>query len=362
MVSANAFPVMGGAETHIHEVAPRIAGSGFDVTVLTTDRSAQLAAAERVNGVDVRRVRAWPKGRDYYFAPGLYRELTRQHWDLIHCQGYHTLVPVLAMLAAIRTRTPFVVTFHSGGHGSHLRTRLRSIQRRMLRPLLARARRLIAVSDWERVELAALLRLPGSRFVTIPNGAAMQAAPSTVAEDPSLIVSIGRLERYKGHHRAIAAMPHLLELIPEARLRIVGAGPYEAELRRLTDELGVSDMVEIAGVDPRNRDAMARLLTSSALVLLLSEYESQGIAALEALSLGRRLAVADSTALRDLASKGWARAISLDATSAETAQAIFEHLQSDPPQALDLPTWDSCAAQLASLYRDVLGTRTRGQP
>ena len=44
MVSANAFPVMGGVETHIHEVAPRIAEAGFDVTM--RDHRPQRQAAE----------------------------------------------------------------------------------------------------------------------------------------------------------------------------------------------------------------------------------------------------------------------------------------------------------------------------
>jgi len=46
---------------------------------------------------------------------------------------------------------------------------------------------------------------------------------------PHLIVSGGRLERYKGHHRAIAALPELIRRVPDARLYVVGTGPYEGE-------------------------------------------------------------------------------------------------------------------------------------
>ncbi len=40
MVSANAFPLMGGIEMHVHEVSRRLSAAGVDVTVLTTDQPA----------------------------------------------------------------------------------------------------------------------------------------------------------------------------------------------------------------------------------------------------------------------------------------------------------------------------------
>ena len=53
------------------------------------------------------------------------------------------------------------------------------------------------------------------------------------------MLSSGRLERYKGHHRAIEALPLLRSTHPDAHLVILGGGPYEAELRALAERLGV---------------------------------------------------------------------------------------------------------------------------
>jgi glycosyltransferase involved in cell wall biosynthesis len=44
-------------------------------------------------------------------------------------------------------------------------------------------------------------------------------------------VSCGRLERYKGHHRVIEALPLVQQTVPDATLHILGSGPYEKELR-----------------------------------------------------------------------------------------------------------------------------------
>jgi glycosyltransferase involved in cell wall biosynthesis len=356
MVSANAYPVMGGVETHVAQVAPRLAAAGFDVTILASDLTRSLPRRDDLNGVPLLRVPAWPQGRDYYWAPGIARTIRRQRWDLVHCQGYHTLVPPIAMLAALRQRLPYVVTFHSGGHDSAVRNRLRGAQHAVLRPLLARARRLVAVSDFEADHFAHELRLPRERFVVIPNGAAedLAAMPDLPPVEPGLIVSLGRIERYKGHQLAVAALSDVARAMPEARLRIAGAGPYEAELRRLAAASPVAERIEIAAVPAGERRQLAELLSRAELVVLLSEYESQGIAVMEALSLRRPVLVAQTSALAGLAQRGLVRAVPLDADPATLAREMVATMRWSPPADLALPTWDECAAQLAGLYRDVL--------
>ena len=72
MVCPRFLPETGGTETHVYEVSRRLAAlGGFDITVLTTDRSRQLPRQEVIEGIAVLRVPAWPRGRDYYLAPGI---------------------------------------------------------------------------------------------------------------------------------------------------------------------------------------------------------------------------------------------------------------------------------------------------
>lgn len=119
------FPEMGGIETHVHEVSQRLAAAGVKVGILTSDRGGSLPKEEAIGEVRVRRVPAWPKKRDYYFAPSIFREVDTGEWDVIHIQGCHTFVAPFGMLAAIKAGIPFVVTFHSGGHSSFLRNAVR---------------------------------------------------------------------------------------------------------------------------------------------------------------------------------------------------------------------------------------------
>jgi glycosyltransferase involved in cell wall biosynthesis len=362
-VAARYLPHVGGVEIHTYEVGRRLVAAGHRVSVLTTDLTGRLPAYEESQGIHIKRVRAWPSYSDYYFAPGIYNIIGREadRWDLIHCQGYNTFVAPLAMAAAWRAGIPYLVTFHSGGHSSRFRNALRPLQYRVLRPLLARAEQLIGVSRWEVRFFQERLGLPAERFSLISNGAylpqggAVNGAANMRQEAAgTLIVSVGRLERYKGHHRVIAALPALIKEVPDIRLRIIGSGPYEGALRRLAEQIGVADRVDIRGIPGGDRQEMARVLLGAKLVILLSDYESQGISVLEAISLGRPVLVAETTALRDLAESGLARATPLGSTAEEVAQAVLGQLRQPLlPGSVNLPTWDACAAELLNLYRHV---------
>lgn len=361
LVASRYLPYTGGLETHVYEVGRRLARAGIAVTVLTTDLSGQLPTFERSEGVEIRRVRAWPSNKDYYFAPGIYRVITQGHWDLVHCQGYHNLVPPLAMLAARRANIPYIVTFHSGGHSSRLRNALRRPQWMLLRPLLSGAQKLVAVTEFEAEFFRERLKLPAEQFTVIPNGAQLDYIPKSREEvtgktdQGPLIVTIGRLERYKGHQRVIKALPMVREQFPGARIRIVGAGPYEAALRKMASQLDVTEYVEIAAVTTEDRGSMAEILAHANLVTLLSEYESQGIAVMEALALQRPVLVADTSALRQFVDRDLVRAIPLKSSPKEVATAVISQL-SQPlvPMKVEWPTWDDCAANLLVLYRAVM--------
>jgi glycosyltransferase involved in cell wall biosynthesis len=301
-------------------------------------------------------VRAWPARRDYYFAPGIYQFIQQRKWDLIHIQSYHTLVAPLTMLAARRAKIPYLLTFHGGGHSSRLRNTVRGSQLALIRPLLAHAERLVTLARFEKTYYSKKLHLPAERFVLIPNGADLPK-PSNIPQqknDGTLIASVGRLERYKGHQRIIAAMPAILKDRPDVRLWVAGKGPYEPTLRRLAKKLGVEDRVQFMAIAPADRERMAAHLASASLVVLLSEYETHPIAILEALALGCPALVANNSGLGELCDQGLTRGIALNSTPDQIATAVVEQLRRPLiPGKIDLPSWDDCGEGLLHLYNEI---------
>ncbi len=353
-------PELGGLETHVSEVTKRLAHTeDIEVTVLTTDRSGALPREELMNGVRIIRRRSWPRNGELYLSPGIVRVIRRGGWDLVHVQGSQTTVPTIAMLAALSASIPYVLTFHSGGHSSRTHGLVTWIQNKINRPLLARATGLIAVSRFERTRFQRITGLPIERFSVIGNGGALPPVPADTAPETGSIVTSGRLEKYKGHHRVIAALPLIRRSIPRASVTVLGSGPYEAELRSLAERLGVAEQVTFRHLLPHERSQMASILSRSAVMAAMSSYEAHPVAVMEGVALGLPVVGFDVAGIGDLVEDGWVTGVRPDADDAEIAAALTRALQASSeqphrPPEFELPTWESCTAQIAEVYRRVL--------
>jgi len=285
MVCPRYYPSLGGLETVVFETAQRIAALHHGIQVLTTDPTGELAAQEFTDGVNIKRVKAYPKNRDYYIAPQIYHEIAqcrRNGFDIIHFQGWNTFVPVIGMGAAIQFNIPFAISFHSGGHPSRLRNAIRPIQQKLVGMLVRRGQP-IGTSNFETDLMANGMGISRDRIVTIRNGASTLPPSEGVQTDPHLIMSIGRLVRYKGHHRAIAAMPEVLRRMRDARLQVVGSGSYEGALRDLARSLKLDERVSFVSIPPEDRQRYSDVLYTAGLVVSLSEYEANPMVVMEAL-------------------------------------------------------------------------------
>jgi glycosyltransferase involved in cell wall biosynthesis len=356
MVSARALPLVGGIETHVHEVCTRLGAAGVDVTVLTTDRSGGLPVEESQPGYRVKRWQAYPRSRDYYLAPGLARHLLSEDYNVVHVQGVHNLVAPTALAAARRAGVPSVLTFHTGGHSSPLRGSLRPLQWRLLTPLLRSAAALVAVSEYERRIFAAVLGKSSERAIRLIRNGSDPLPVDPFAEKPEgspLLVSVGRLERYKGHHRILRALPTILAEASNARLVIVGDGPYEQPLRAMASQLRVAERVSICGFGPERRAELGKLVADADVLCLLSEYEAHPVAVMEALGAGTKALVADTSGLSELGRAGLATTIGLEATAEQVASAALAVAAAPATAPPALPSWDDCAEQLHRLYHEV---------
>ncbi len=358
MVASRFPPLLGGIETIVDESARRTAARGLDVTVLTTDLSGQLLPCEYREGFTIRRFRAWPSWTDLHVSPNLAREIASGRYDLVHVHGINTFVAPMALMASQRAGIPTVVCFHTGGNSSRLRTAVREPQWRAMRPLLRGSTALVASCAYEVEQFARRLKIDPKRIRLIRNGSEplpVDDSPPFVSGSP-LISSVGRLERYKGHHRLIAAMPALLEMAPDARLVIVGRGPYERKLRRLVSRLRVEDVVAFTSFDSTERAGLGALVRSSDIVALLSDYEANPVAVMEAFALGRKVVLAATSGLTELASEGLATAVPPNILPDELARTLVRMAAAPEPESLDLPTWDQNVDQFLRVYTDTVPT------
>ncbi len=129
-------------------------------------------------------------------------------------------------------------------------------------------------------EIAVSWGLDPSRIHVLTNPA---PPPSDVRPEqlvPGTFVFVGRLTEAKDLPTAIAA----LELVPEARLVIVGDGPDRAELERAAAASEAAERIEFRG--SLSRDEALRVVAGAETGLLSSAWENLPHSAVEALSVG----------------------------------------------------------------------------
>lgn len=163
---------------------------------------------------------------------------------------------------------------------------------RIHRHTLARATRVIAVSEAVARELRAQRILTESQIAVIPNGVDVDRFDRALANfdrfqflrsvglppDCTLVGSIGELRRLKRHDDFIRAAA----LIPDAHFVLAGVGEIRKQLEDLVVELGLKDRFHFLGWV----DEVEKLLCALDVFVSASETESFGLVIAEAMAAG----------------------------------------------------------------------------
>lgn len=130
--------------------------------------------------------------------------------------------------------------------------------------------------------------------------------PLNVYKDENIfqILSVGYLIERKGFEYLIKAMPHVLKEYKQVRLKIVGSGPLESNLKELIYELDLGDEVEI--VKNVTDEELLMLYNSADLFVLPSIVDSEGnteglgVVLLEAMACGIPVVGSDVGGIADI--------------------------------------------------------------
>ena len=243
------WDVPGGVQAHVRDLAETYLELGYDVSVITpVDDEANLppyavsagkAVALPYNGsvsrvlLGVRsgaRVRRW---------------LRESELDVLHV--HEPTAPSVSLLACMHADGPIVATFHT----SNPRSRALIAARGVLQPSFEKIRARIAVSEAARRTVVEHL---GVDAVLIPNGVSVRTFADAeplpgYGPDGRTVAFLGRIdEPRKGLAVLLAALPELIERVPDARL--VVAGPGDVENVRAGLDPALRDRVTCSGWSP----------------------------------------------------------------------------------------------------------------
>lgn len=348
-------PSIGGVETHVAQIAARLATGGHHVEVLTEQCGTALPAVETVDGVIVRRFQTARGDRRYAFAPGLWRYIVERgrEYDIVHAHSYHAFTSLAASLVPSR---PLVFTPHYHGTGS---TRLGRVLHLPYRAagawLFHRASRVICVSRAESELVLRHFPFAAGRTAIIPNGVDVDRLQGAEPFDcdTKIVFTTGRLKSYKGVHRLIEALG---DLDPSYRLHVAGDGPALPNLRAMAARRHMDQRIRFLG--PVDDMTLMRWYRTARVFVSMSEQEAFGLTVLESLAAGTPVVASDIAAhreVRDMTGSALLRLIPLEAAPAELARAIEDAVAGSKASGPSyLPTWDSVAGQTVELYHSVL--------
>ncbi len=363
-VTARFPPYIGGIETHVSEIATRMAKIINRVSILTTDPAGGLPPMERLDeGPLLYRVRSFAPHENFHFPQiqSFSKRLRECHSQVLHIHGVHDLPGPIA--GFMEHDSPIVFTPHFGGSiYSRLGKILFSVYKPMIRELIARVDAVICVSRFEATSLQAAFPDARNKIRIIQNGVDFSRLENYSWRQPPepTILFAGRLEHHKNVDKIIRAYDSIRRESPQTRLVIVGRGPARNELLQLSRDLGLDGRIE--WIDGAEKARMNQLFSSSSVVVMPSEFEAYGLVAAEAISLGVPTIVANLTALSDFVTSGLAQPIDPPITSEKVLLRLRQVL-ADPPAYSPktgpgdgILSWDEVVSKTCAVYESTLNS------
>lgn len=156
------------------------------------------------------------------------------------------------------------------------------------------------------------------------------------------------------------------DMAKRLRLLIVGGGPQEAQLKKMTRELGISEQTEFRGRIPHS--LVPQSLRELDIYVALSRLESFGVAILEASASGLPVVVSDADGPREVVVDGKTGFV-VPRNDPKAAAAALRRLVLDAElrrrmgaagrkHVLANYTWEQCVDTMISAYRELVEEHT----
>lgn len=363
----------GGGSKIITRLAAAGLEAGYDVEVLAND-PAFVAYLERhgVNHVPGDYIwRPIRPHRDLMGAIRLWRFLKASRYDIVHT--HTSKAGFVGRLAAKLAGVPAVVhtvhgfSFHEGSDPLTLK-----LFSALERAAAHWCHRIVTVSEFHRRWALDLGIGTAESVMAIPNGISEPTGISAesrqevraefgLADEASLIISMGRLVDGKGLEDIVMAMSILRERgCGSARLLLPGTGSNAESLAEIVSGANLDDVVVMPGF----RADVGALLAAADIVVLPSYREGLSIALLEAMAAGKSIIISDIGSNMEATGNGEAAIVVPCGDSHAIADAIVR-LQSDRVAAVGIgrrarERWESLYSEermvesYLHLYRELL--------
>ncbi|WP_162551124.1 glycosyltransferase [Paenibacillus tepidiphilus] len=294
----------GGAEKLLEQTLPRINKiDGIEIDLLLLTDSDNIYEAElkkkniKINIVPLRKPR---NPLNILYIRGF---IKKGRYDIVHTHLFPSQYWTVLAVELISKKPKLVTTEHST-----FNRRREKIYFRLLDSFIySKYKKVISISDKAQVNLTEWIitkENEHSKFEVIENGIDLSKYTNAVpynksefnpklTDDNILIGMIGRFSHEKDQKTLIKAVNLLSSNI---YLVLVGEGPLQEESLSLATELHISERVHFLGY----RNDVAKILKSIDLLVLSSNWEGFGLAAVEGMAAGKLVLGSNVDGLREV--------------------------------------------------------------
>lgn len=279
---------VGGAEKMVLQYARYFKARGFDIAVASAVGGGGLEQQFRDSGIEIfvaEKKCCFNLFKNYKYLKNI-KKIFKP--DIIHTHVFSADVAGYLLHRGVK----WISTQHNVG-AEHSRFR-----KLVLRFILRRAKKVIAVSPAVADFCAKELRLKAEKIALIKNGIETEKWLAVPAVDLSSgrelqLATIGRLEKQKGLIYLLRALAEVKNL--SWHLHIFGAGSLQEELKQRARQLGLPDRITWHGVQSN----MLAELKNIDVVIQPSLWEGMSLVIMEAMASGR-LVIASTPAAEEL--------------------------------------------------------------
>ena len=293
MVISQFHPIIGGAEKQAQLLGQALMKKGIDVDIVTGWWDRGTPRNETVGGLKVfRNFSCWGMfgikgirtfgGLSYMVSLGAYLLLHGWKYDIIHVHQmlYPAFVSVLMGRSILRK--PVLVKYACSGITSDMNQLKRFPLGSLQLAYLLKAMDCVVTVSQEGVDEFKAVGYPESRIVHIPNGVLAPSEGKSSYDRVHRVITTARLDKQKGIDVLLRAWAQVVQKQNDVMLFVMGQGPAEKELKRLTEQLGLGGSVKFPGVT----HDIDSYLKDADLFVLSSRAEGLSNALLEAMSYG----------------------------------------------------------------------------
>ena len=297
------------------DIAKESSKHGHDVTIYTTDLdfannpktfNKNLPRKEKIQNFLIKRSHTWFSINLFFVNPGMYFEMSRDNFDIIHTIGIRSFQSFIAALISKKKKIPLVIS-DQGGLTTHpeltsslLKKILVKIQEPFINFIIKSATKISVPNEYEKNIF--LEYCDESKITIIPNGINLDIKNSPILDfkkkyniPSNFVLFLGRFSKIKGLDILLQSIHILKKQLTDKKIKFIIIGVdfgFETEMLNTIRNLNISELVSVIKNPPR--EDVIQAYRESNFLVYPSRWELSPLTPLEAFAFKKAVISTDA--------------------------------------------------------------------